>query len=86
MNRATTIIPTLGSVKTSNVFVLFMLLLRTLNYYSERYLVCQLHSTYLALNGVIILKFFVSIQNDMNDGDEVFDDIPQKKKRALTLC
>ena len=40
----------------------------------------------LAFNGVNTSKLFLRIENDMNDGDEVNDDIISKKeKRALNL-
>ena len=35
----------------------------------------------LAFNGVNTSKLFLRIENDMNDGDEVNDDIPKKNKK-----
>ena len=61
------------------------MLLRTFNDYSKRYLVCQFHWTYLASDGVNTLKFIVRLENDMNAGDEVNNDVPKKKKKSTYL-
>ena len=85
MNSEATIFPTPGNVKTISYVLVVFMLLRTSNDHSKRYPVCQLHWTYLAFNGVNTLKFIVRIENDMNDGDKITDDIPKKKKKSTYL-